>query len=73
MSNGAWMFVLLSIRCRHWSDVPGVPDHEALRIINGASVAFLNAYIKTNADATAFLNSAPSPGLSARKFRLEKR
>jgi predicted dienelactone hydrolase len=57
--------------CR--SNVPGAPDYEALRIINGASVAFLNAYIKSDTDAIAFLNAAPSPGLSEREFRLENR
>lgn len=57
--------------CR--DNVPGEPDQEALRIINGVSVAFLDAYIKSDPDSLAFVqNPWPTP-LSERAVELERR
>jgi hypothetical protein len=41
--------------CR--ADVPGPGDYDALRIINGASMAFLDAFIADDATARTFLDS----------------
>jgi len=40
--------------CR--DNAPGDPDHEAVRIINGVSTAFLDAYMKDDAAALAALS-----------------
>jgi hypothetical protein len=42
-------------------DAPGEPDYEALRIINGASTAFLDAYLKDNTVALAALSANRMP------------
>jgi hypothetical protein len=52
---------------------PEAPDYEALRIINGASTAFLDAYIKDSASAQAFLASNPAPLDSTGRAKLETR
>ena len=54
-------------------DVPGPPDYDAVRIVNGASTAFLESYVRNNAAARAFLASGEIPALTGGRAVLENR
>jgi len=54
--------------CR--SDVAGPPDYQALRIFNGVSTAFLDAYAKADARALAFLRAADIGSLTKARATL---
>lgn len=49
------------------------PDKEAARVINGASTAFLDAYLKGDANALDFLNEAKMPPTASARAKLELR
>ena len=57
--------------CR--SNAPGPRDYEALSIINGASTAFLDAYIKDDRAAKAFLASGDITSLTDGRSTIEAR
>jgi hypothetical protein len=57
--------------CRN--DVDGPPDHDAVDIINGVSVAFLNAYLRDDPTAMEFLEGATVPGLTGNRGELDIR
>ncbi len=57
--------------CR--DDVPGPHDTEALKIINGSTMAFLDAYIGNDAAAQAFLDSGEISALTDKRASLELR
>ena len=54
-------------------DVPGPPDSDAVRIINGTSTAFLEAYVRDNAAARAFLGSSEIQALTGGRAVLDNR
>jgi predicted dienelactone hydrolase len=49
------------------------PQHDALALINTAAVAFLDAYLKDDADARAFLDSGQLNRVTGQFARLENR
>jgi fermentation-respiration switch protein FrsA (DUF1100 family) len=49
------------------------PDYEAAELINGVSTAFLDAYLKDDAMALAFLNAKQMPSSASRRAKLELR
>ncbi len=51
----------------------GVPDFEGLSIIRGTSTAFLDAYLKNNEEARAFLDAADVGALTNHRASLERR
>lgn len=51
----------------------GAVDHEGLSIIRGTSTAFLDAYLKQDADAKAFLESADVQQLTNHRASLERK
>lgn len=57
--------------CR--SNAPGPRDYEALNIINGASTAFLDAYVKRDRAAREFLASGDVTALTDGRSTLEAR
>jgi dienelactone hydrolase len=50
----------------------GKPDPEGLSFVNGASTAFLDAYLKNDAAAKKFLRSADLPALTSNRAFLER-
>ena len=54
-------------------DVPGPPDYDALEIIDGVSTAFLDAYMKGDDNAMAFLQTGPVAELTGDRATLELR
>jgi pimeloyl-ACP methyl ester carboxylesterase len=55
------------------ADAPGPPDYEALKIINGTSIAFLDAFIGDDAAAHAFLDSGDITEITSDRATLELR
>ncbi|MDX2223827.1 MAG: hypothetical protein SFV21_13835 [Rhodospirillaceae bacterium] len=51
---------------------PGPADHDGLAVVNGASTAFLDAYVKDDAAAKRFLKDADLRTLSADRGFLER-
>lgn len=51
----------------------GAVDHEGLSIIRGTSTAFLDAYLKQDADARAFLKAADVQQLTNNRASLERK
>lgn len=49
------------------------PDHEAARVINGVSTAFLDAYLKDDAGALDFLRQTRMPPSASTRAKLELR
>jgi hypothetical protein len=54
-------------------DVPGPPDYDALEIIDGVSTAFLDAYMKGDDNAMAFLQTGPVAELTGDRATLQVR